>query len=432
MSATGSPSYDVAIVGLGPTGATLANLCGAWGLRTIVFERSTAPYPQPRACHLDAEIARVFQHLGFEDDLHRLLTVSAGMEYVDAEGRRLFTFEGFERAPLLGWHEDYVFVQPEIDAMLRDGLEQYAHVEVRISDDAPPLDELRRLARYVVACDGASSATRERLGIGLLDQGYDERWLVVDVMLRDPGVPPLPGIIQQVCDRRRLATFVPSHGRHRRWEFRLAEDELVPDVWRLLAPWGVTRELGDLVRAATYRFHALEAARWRDGNVFLAGDSAHQMPPFMGQGMCSGVRDAANLAWKLAEVIHDGAPDSLLDTYESERRPHVAAVTAMSIEAGRLLGRLAVDRDALPLADTPDPTRWSRLPGLDLGGAFPIGHQLPQPDRLDESLPDGWVWVTADDGVVSPDGRPVVVEPRATHGHRAVLVRPDRYIAAVA
>ena len=122
MTTAGSPSYDVAIVGLGPTGATLANLCGAWGLRTIVFERSTAPYPQPRACHLDAEIARVFQHLGFEDDLHRLLTVSAGMEYVVADGRRLFTFEGFEREPLLGWHEDYVFVQPEIDAMLRDGL----------------------------------------------------------------------------------------------------------------------------------------------------------------------------------------------------------------------------------------------------------------------------------------------------------------------
>ena len=432
MSAAGSPSYDVAIVGLGPTGATLANLCGAWGLRTVVYERSTAPYPQPRACHLDAEIARVFQHLGFEDDLRRLLTVSAGMEYVDAAGRRLFTFEGFEREPLLGWHEDYVFVQPELDAMLRAGLEQYAHVEVHIGVDAPELDALRGLARFVVACDGASSPTREQLAIDLLDLGYDERWLVVDVMLHDAAAPPLPAIIQQVCDRRRLATFVPSHDRHRRWEFRLADDELVPDVWRLLAPWAVTRDSGDLVRAATYRFHALEAERWRDGNVFLAGDAAHQMPPFMGQGMCSGVRDAANLAWKLAEVIRGGAPDALLDTYETERRPHVAAVTALSIQAGQLLTRLAIDPTAVPLADTPDPTRWSRLPGLDLGGDFPVGHQLPQPDRLDEGLPDGWVWVASDDAFTSPDGRPVVVEPRATHGHRAVLVRPDRYVAAVA
>jgi 3-(3-hydroxy-phenyl)propionate hydroxylase len=427
-----SDAYDIAIVGLGPTGATLANLCGMWGLRTVVFERSTAPYPQPRACHLDAEIARVFQHLGFEDELRDLLTVSAGMEYVDAAGVSLFSFEGFERAPILGWDEDFVFVQPEIDAMLRRGLEQYAHVEVRLGVDAPELAELRSLARYVVACDGATSPVREQLGIELLDLGYDERWLVVDVMLHDVTVPPLPGIIQQVCDRRRLATFVPSHGRHRRWEFRLADDELVPDVWRLLAGWGVTAANAELVRAASYRFHALEAARWRDGNVLLAGDAAHQMPPFMGQGLCSGVRDAANLAWKLAEVIHEGASDELLDTYEFERRPHVAAVTALSIEAGRLLGRLAVDPTATPEPDRPDPTRWSRLPGLDLGGPFPVGHQLPQPDRLDESLPDGWVWVATDDTFASPDHRPVVVEPRATYGRHAVLVRPDRYIAAVA
>ena len=424
--------YDVAIVGLGPTGATLANLCGMWGLRTVVFERSNAPYPQPRACHLDAEIARVFQHLGFEAELRELLTVSAGMEYVDAAGASLFSFEGFEREPILGWHEDHVFVQPEIDAMLRRGLEQYAHVEVRLGMDAPELAELRSTARYVVACDGATSPVREQLGIGLLDLGYDERWLVVDVMLHDVAVPPLPGIIQQVCDRRRLATFVPSHGRHRRWEFRLADDELVPDVWRLLAAWGVTASNAELVRAASYRFHALEAERWRDGDVLLAGDAAHQMPPFMGQGLCSGVRDAANLAWKLAEVIHDGAPATLLDTYEAERRPHVAAVTALSIEAGRLLARLAVDPTATPEPDRPDPARWSRLPGLDLGGSFPVGHQLPQPDRLDESLPDGWVWVATDDTFASPDHRPVVVEPRATYGCHAVLARPDRYIAAIA
>lgn len=422
--------FDVAIVGLGPTGATLANLCGEWGLRTVVFERSTAPYPQPRACHLDAEIARVFQHLGFEDELDRLLTVSAGMEYVDAAGTRLFTFEGFEREPILGWHEDYVFVQPEIDAMLRAGLEQYRHVEVRLGVEAPPVDDLRAMARFVVAADGATSPVREQLGIRLHDLGYDERWLVVDVMLHDPAVPELPSIIQQVCDRNRLATFVPSHAAHRRWEFRLADDEPVPDVWRLIARWGVTPANADLVRAVGYRFHALVAERWRDGDVFLAGDAAHQMPPFMGQGMCSGIRDAANLAWKFAEVVHEGADPSQLDTYETERRPHLEHVTHLSIEAGSLLSKLSVDPTALPEPDRPDPTRWSRLPGLDLGGEFPVGHQLPQPDRLDESLPDGWAWVAADDTFVAPDHRPVVVEPRATYGCRAVLVRPDRYIAA--
>ncbi|MFM2072650.1 MAG: hypothetical protein RLZZ623_2914 [Actinomycetota bacterium] len=429
------PPYDVAIIGLGPTGATLANLCGLWGLRTVVFERSLAPYPQPRACHLDAEIARIFQHLGFEDELAELLTVSAGMEYIDAGGTRLFTFEGFEREQLLGWHEDYVFVQPEIDRMLRRGLEQYQHVTVRLGEDAPGIDELRSMATYVAACDGAGSAVRDQLGIDLVEaagRAFDERWFVVDVMVHDTSHPALPTIIQQVCDRQRLATFVPSHGWHRRWEFRLADDEVVPDVWRLLAPWGATSTNADLVRAAVYRFHALTASRWRDGNVFLLGDAAHQMPPFMGQGMCSGIRDAANLVWKLAEVIHESAEPVLLDSYESERRTHVEAVTALSIDAGVLLGKLAADPTARPQPDAPDPCRWSRLPGLEFGEEFPVGHQLPQPDRLDESLPDGWVWVARDDTFTAPDARPVVIEPRATYGHRAVLVRPDRYIAAVA
>jgi len=427
-------TWDVAVVGLGPTGATLAALCGRAGLRTVVFERSTEPYPQPRACHLDAEIARVLQGIGLEPELHELLTVSAGMEYVDASGRRLFSFEGFEREPLLGWHEDYVFVQPELDAALRRAVEGCASVEVRLGVLAPALDELLDLARFVVACDGASSTVRDTLGIRLLEAasggGFDERWLVVDVEVHDPERPRLPQIIQQVCDPARLATFVPSHGGHRRWEFRLGDDEPTPDPWSLLAPWGVTPAVATLVRAVPYRFHALVAERWRDGSVFLAGDAAHQMPPFMGQGMCSGIRDAANLAWKLAAAVEGTGGDALLDSYERERRPHVEAVTALSVEAGTLLARLAADPAALPAPDRPDPQRWSRLPGLDLGGAFPIGHLLPQPDRLDDRLPAGWVWVAAAEGLAPEDGRPVAVEPRATYGRDALLVRPDRYVAA--
>lgn len=166
--------------------------------------------------------------------------------------------------------------------------------------------------------------------------------------------------------------------------------------------------------------------------MLLAGDAAHMMPPFMGQGMCSGVRDAANLAWKLAEVVRGASPDELLDTYEAERRPHAEAVIELSIEAGRTLARLAADPTDLPTPATADPNRWSRVPGLQLGGEFPVGHQLPQPDHLDSRLPLGWVWVAADGSFTAPDGHRVVVEPRATYGRPAVLVRPDRYIAAVA
>lgn len=176
--------YDVAIVGLGPTGATLANLCGQHGLRTVVYERSTSPYSQPRACHLDAEIARVFQQCGFEQDLHHLLTVSEGMEYVDRQGRRLFNFEGFHREPLLGWEEDYVFLQPQLELMLRKGLAQYRHVDVRLAWEASSYQSILDDASFVVACDGGGSSIRSALGVPMIDLGYDEPWLVVDVMVQ--------------------------------------------------------------------------------------------------------------------------------------------------------------------------------------------------------------------------------------------------------
>lgn len=439
--------HDVAIVGLGPTGAMLALLCGRAGLRVVVYERSPDPYPQPRACHLDAEIARVFQRVGLEAEVTPLLTVSEGMEYVDRLGRRLFTFEGFERDPILGWHEDYVFVQPEIDGLLRSALARQTTVEVHLGVEAPDLDVLLDDADWVVASDGASSGIRRTLGAPVIDLGYDERWAVIDVMERPDRRVVLPTVIQQVCDPVRLATFVPSHGAHRRWEFALDPYE-DPDPWELLAPWGVSPGEADLVRHAVYRFHALVVDGWRggpDGRVLLAGDAAHQMPPFMGQGMCSGVRDAVDLAWKLAAVQHGTADADLLDTYEAERRPHVEEVTRLSIEAGQLLGVLADDLAAgrplrLPDPAPADPTRWSRLPGLDLGASFPVGHLVPQPPRgdvarFDDLLGDGWAVVCADPSIADmvhvPDGAVVVVEPRATYGEPAVLVRPDRYIAAV-
>jgi 3-(3-hydroxy-phenyl)propionate hydroxylase len=465
--------FDVAIVGYGPVGATLANLCGVHGLRAVVLEASTAPYPLPRACHLDAEIMRVFQGVGLADGMARVCERSPGMEYVAPDHSRVFTYEDFERAPILGWHEDYVFVQPELDAVLRRGVERFAgQVDVRLGSEVVGVLDGRSVAtvrtadgdrveaRWVVACDGASSAVRRMLKVRNVDLGYDEEWLVVDVMLHDRAGPP--GRIQQFCDPARLATYVPSAHGHRRFEFQvLPTDDPVAlagphYAWALAAPWHKPTE-GELVRSAVYRFHAVVAAQWRLGRVFLAGDAAHQMPPFMGQGMCSGIRDVANLAWKLALVRDGHAGDALLDSYEEERRPHVVRTVELSVAAGRLLHEIASAYargapPALPPPDVDDDERWSRLPPLG-AGPFPVGHQARQPTvrwregrgdllRLDDVLGPEFALLTATKAAVDAPPFVRVVDTsalvdvqdgvaRLLAGRAAVLVRPDRYVVSV-
>ena len=445
-------SHEVAVVGYGPVGATLANLLGQAGIETCVYERSTDPYPLPRACHLDAEIMRIFQNIGLGNEMAGLVEPSRGMLFTDAAGEPLFDYENFTRDPILGWEEDYVFIQPELDAVLRAGVDRFDCVDVRLGTEVADWHELA--GRWVVACDGAASASRQLAGIDFVDLGYDQRWLVVDVMLSRPV--ELPDIIHQVCDPQRPATFVPSARNHRRWEFRLLDGETDEEVaapgnvWRLLAPWLQPGD-GDLVRAAVYGFHATVAATWRQGRLLLAGDAAHQMPPFMGQGMCSGIRDAANLAWKLHAVLRQSAPDALLDSYEAERRPHVERCIELSIEAGRLL-----DEPVFPEPDSDDGERWSRLPPLSglfqetSGPApFPAGHQARQPTvefggrrtLLDDLAGPGWYLLSA--GPANGAGLARVLDARTfgdpdgwlarlLGGAAAVLIRPDRYLYGTA
>jgi 3-(3-hydroxy-phenyl)propionate hydroxylase len=325
-------------------------------------------------------------------------------------------------------------------------------VDLRLGSDVVAGSDLD--ATYVVACDGARSSLRVAAGVDLIDLGFDEEWLVVDVMLRRPV--DLPDVIQQICDPENAATFVPSAGAHRRWEFRFGEHDdrdvaASPSVvWGRLAPW-LGPDDAELVRAAVYQFHAVVADQWRIGDLFLAGDAAHQMPPFMGQGMCSGVRDAANLGWKLAAILNDGADASLLDTYELERRPHVERCIELSIEAGRLVSALRPD---FPEPDSDDGERWSRLPPLT-DGAFaqpmrgPVGHQARQPTvmrhgietRLDDIAGAGWYLVTRDSP--PPPSFATIIDAssladrdgwldRLLGGCHAVLIRPDRYVFGTA
>ncbi len=198
-------------------------------------------------------------------------------------------------------------------------------------------------ARAVVGCDGAGSTIRKLAGLSLDDLGFDEPWLVVDVLANERGLAKLPKTSVQYCEPARPTTYVMGTGAHRRWEFSLNADEdprrmEQPDeVWGLLSRW-IQPEDGELWRSASYRFHALVARDWRKGRVFIAGDAAHQQPPFLGQGLCQGIRDAANLAWKLEAVLRGAASDSLLDSYGQERRGHVAALTGIIKSIGGLIG----------------------------------------------------------------------------------------------
>jgi 3-(3-hydroxy-phenyl)propionate hydroxylase len=403
----------------------------------------------------------------------RVCQRSPGMEYVAPGGDRMFTYEDFERPPVLGWHEDYVFVQPELDAVLRRGVERFAgRVDVRLGAEVSAVLDGRTAAtvrtasgdrveaRWVVACDGAASSVRRMLEVRNVDLGFDEAWLVVDVMLHDRTGAPT--VIQQVCDPARLATFVPSAHGHRRFEFQvLPSDDLEVlaephDAWALAAPW-CTPDDGELVRSAVYRFHAVVASQWRVGRIFLAGDAAHQMPPFMGQGMCSGIRDVANLAWKLALVRDGHAASALLDSYEHERRPHVERTVELSVAAGRLLHEIADalgrgDVPTLPAGDVDDDERWSRLPPLGTA-PFPIGHQARQPRvqwregrgdvmGLDDIAGPWFALVTAQKARVEAPPYVRVVDAsalvdvdggiaRLLGGRAALMVRPDRYVVSV-
>ncbi|MBL8773386.1 MAG: bifunctional 3-(3-hydroxy-phenyl)propionate/3-hydroxycinnamic acid hydroxylase [Phenylobacterium sp.] len=462
-----SRSVDVLIVGMGPTGATLAALLGDLGVKTLVIEKDTEVYPLPRAAHFDHEIMRLFQQLGVAEAVARHARPAPAYEFRAADGQLLMRFDSTASATPSGWRASYMFHQPGVELALRDRLATLPSVEARtgwklagFKADGDGVEAALEgpqgvetvHARWLVGCDGASSAVRAGVGGELFDYGFDEPWLVVDVKVGEGARTPEVNL--QICDPARPTTCVlMGPGRHR-WEFMLLPGEdpaaVVSDdfIRPLIEAWDV----GDieLERRAVYRFHGLVAKTWRSGRVLLAGDAAHQMPPFAGQGMCSGLRDAANLAWKLAAVL-GGADDALLDTYQTEREPHVRGYVELAIQMGRTVCTLdraeAAARDAAMLAATRPPVPMF-TPSLGAGclraddpaaGALFI-QTWSEGRGLDDELGSGpWLIARTEPpaaaGVVSvgldrlaPAHREGLSAWLDRHGASAVLVRPDRYV----
>jgi 3-(3-hydroxy-phenyl)propionate hydroxylase len=461
-----SDESDVIVVGGGPVGVATALLLAQAGFVVTVFERAPEVYDLPRAIVMDDEIQRVFQNAGLLDELSAITTPLHGAEFVRTDGERIIGAELPLDAPWpLGLHPTVSYYQPELEALLRaaavrEGVRLRLGVEVGAVAQHPDGVSVTtgsdvHHAAWLVAADGASSRIRKQLGVAFVDQGFDQDWLVLDVRLRR-AVPTLSPFVQQICDPNRPTTYVVGHGEYRRWEFQVQPDDdratLADDatVWRLLAPW-LTPDDAELVRAVVYRFHATVADAMRVGRIFLAGDAAHQMPPFLGQGLCSGIRDAANLAWKLRLVADDRAADALLDTYGDERLPHAAGVVAHAVDTGRLIDELSgrtpqqTGLDAAYGGDRPFPILRHGM----VHGAHPaVGRQLPQPTLegrpLDETLGTGFAILV--DGAANPgdivvDARwndlarvievPAASMPMTLPSKGAVIVRPDRYVAAV-
>ena len=393
---------DVAIIGAGPVGLFAALLLGQQGHSVAVYERWPNFYPLPRACTIDHEIIRLLQDAGLADEFKPLLDPVIGPDrpyrFLDQQGETLLQID-WNRPGASGWAQANGFFQPELERMLVRRLEALPRVtisrgweliELDQTADAVALrfvntedkqDSRSARARYVIGADGARSTVRELLGVAQTDLGFSYDWLVVDVVPREARVWH-PYVVQH-CDPARPTTLVNSGPGRRRWEFMRLPGETIEELntpeatWRLLARWDITPENAALERHAVYTFRGSWADQWQRDRVFLAGDAAHLMPPFLGQGLCSGMRDAVALAWRLGMVLRGVASDVLLESYGPERSAHVQEIIRQAVEMGRIICMLdpaevtarneqmkaAISNPALALKPPPEPR-------LGNGGAY--------------------------------------------------------------
>ncbi|MDX6740147.1 bifunctional 3-(3-hydroxy-phenyl)propionate/3-hydroxycinnamic acid hydroxylase [Actinocorallia sp. A-T 12471] len=496
----------VLIVGAGPTGLACATLLAQQGVRSLVVERHRDVYPLPRAVHLDDEVLRVLQRIGVADAFTAISRPATGMRLLDGDLRTIAEFRRDELVSVNGWPQANLFDQPDLERLMRANLAEYPEAEllggaevehVDPGDAARPArvtiraaDGTRTVtARAVLGCDGANSLVRAAIGAGVRDLRFTERWLVIDVTC--PRDLDGWGGVDQVCDPRRAATFMRVGPDRYRWELRMAPGETVADLTSpqglrtLLARW--TRDVPDadltVVRAAEYTFRAQVADRWRAGRLFLLGDAAHLTPPFIGQGMGAGLRDAANLAWKLALADADPVKhDALLATYELERKPHATRMIRLAVAAGWAMTGGNSRGAALRRAFFARAARSSALRNSILAGPSPRlrpgplvarpllgpsrglpGTLMPQPSvtvgdaslRLDDLLGPGFAVITRDPPTPAlirlaaslnapildpaaallhrPDGTTLKTAhvpdlTRWLHRTRTVLVRPDRTV----
>jgi 3-(3-hydroxy-phenyl)propionate hydroxylase len=356
----GTPEFvPVVIIGAGPAGIAAATLLGQYGVECLVLDRHETVYPLPRAVHADDEVYRIIARLGIGEEFAANSRPALGLRLIDPKMQVLTEIpRSTELSAAHGFPQMNMFDQPELEAMLRANIKRYPQVTIRGNVEVTSvtqtqsgrvrvsyLDRLRGgeqsvQASYVLGCDGANSLTRAAIGAHMYGLPFTQDWLVIDVNT-DADLNRWEGC-DQLCDPERAGTYMRVGETRYRWEFRLLDGETaanfqtIADIEPLVRPWlgDIPADALELVRVTAYTFRAQVASRWRDRNVFILGDAAHLTPPFVGQGMAAGFRDALNLTWKLVGVLDKSLPESVLDTYEQERKLHAAAMILMAVSVG--------------------------------------------------------------------------------------------------
>ncbi len=427
-------SCDVAVVGYGPVGMVISILLAQRGLSVIVVERFRERYNLPRAGHFDSETLRTFQQMGIANEIELIARPMLEWELVTADMEVLAKIKLGEGGG--GWKESYLTYQPEFEAVFDArakalgvrifmgvsavSIEQDAHgvqLGLRVTNDLVAQTCLLD-SSFLLGADGARSFVRTAIGVDRRNLGFKANdQLVIDFEHNDPDrdLPQLPEVYQVLDINRPQLAGRWSGSRWSRLEFQAVEGESreylesEETCWTMLAKWGIYPGDGKIVRHSVYTFESNLAERWREGRVFLIGDAAHTMPPFMGQGLCSGIRDAINLAWKIAAFAAGEAQEELLDTYEQERMPHVVAIIDMSIAVGNMV--LMTDPEEARKRD--DILRSGKIPeapvfprigdGIVRSSASPDAHFTDgrlslqarvasgrRVERLDEFVEPGW------------------------------------------
>ena len=407
--------YDVVQIGYGPVSEVLATALGRQGRTVAVFERWKQRYPLPRAVCIDHEMYRMLSAIGMAEELPRVSHPAPPYRWMSADWRELLMID-WSADSISGGPSVHFVHQPTLEEMLDAAARACSTVEINLGWEAIAVSqdqdravlvarhvetgETRTVhARAIIGADGANSIVRTAIGSGQEDRGFQADWLIVDILPDADVVLDIPDAAQW-CNPERPTTIVPGGvrdgRRYRRWEFMRLPHESLADLegeetaWRLLAPW-VRPDQATMVRHRIYTFRSLLADTWRRGRLIIAGDAAHVMPPFMGQGMCSGLRDVWNLAWKLGMVLDGRAADHLLDSYQLERKPHVDAVIELSMYLGRIICQ-------------PDPEQAARRDRSFLDGSHPPPPAFPRlGDGILQRGADGTPTPVA--GLLSPHGR---------------------------